>query len=161
MLRNGMSSILHRLPWTARPSRSLAMWTKYFWLSLAERAVKSFAQGLIVVWPIGENALGLWQINWQTALLSAALYAGASMLTSIISAPLGPDGSPSLVGEPPKEPFAEPPAGVWVHQSDELDQATIADAKVHDHALDGDPDEVPARHYMTEQEVDDLQRRKP
>ena len=44
---------------------------------------------------------------------------------------------------------------------DELDQATIADAKVHDHALDGDPDEVPARHYMTEQEIDDRQRRKP
>ena len=125
------------------------MWSKYFWLSLAERAVKSFAQGLIVVWPIGENALGLWQIDWQTALLSAALYAGASVLTSVISAPLGPDGSPSLIGEPPKEP------------AELLDQATVADAKVHDHALDGDPDEVPARNYMTEQEVDDLQGRKP
>ncbi len=50
---------------------------------------------------------------------------------------------------PPKEP------------AELLDPATVADAKVHDHALDGDPDEVPARHYMTEQAVDDLQRRKP
>lgn len=122
------------------------MWTRYFWLSLAERALKSFCQGLLVVWPIGENALGLWQIDWRTALLSAALLAGASVLTSILSAGVGPDGSPSLVGEPPKQPAA-------VLESDEPkpgDDLTPSGR----HVLDDDPDDVPVRHYLTRDEHD-------
>lgn len=116
------------------------MWSRHFWLSLTERAVKSFAQGLIVVWPIGENALGLWQIDWKTALLSAALYAGASVLTSIISAPLGPDGSPSLVGEPPKQPAA-------VLEPDPADPEDATPSGRH--VLDDDPDDLPVSHFQT------------
>lgn len=81
------------------------MWTSRYWLSLAERAIKSFCQGLLLVWPAG-SVVGLWDFNWGTALQSAGLYAVASILTSIVSAGIGPDGSPSLVGEPPKEPAA-------------------------------------------------------
>lgn len=115
------------------------MWTRHFWLSLAERALKSFCQGLIVVWPIGENALGLWQINWQTALLSAALYAGASILTSIVSAPFGPDGSPSLVGEPPKEPAEL----LEVDPAPDPEDVTPSGR----HVLDDDPDDLPVSHF--------------
>ena len=132
------------------------MWSKYFWLSLAERAIKSFAQGLIVVWPIGENALGLWQIDWKTALLSAALYAGASVLTSIISAPLGPDGSPSLVGEPPKQPAAVLEDDAAPDPVPDPEDATPSGR----HVLDDDPDDVPARNYMTRNEIARREERK-
>lgn len=79
------------------------MLNKRFWMSAAERAAKTFAQTLIALWPLGENAFGLLSIDWRQSLSVAGLAAVLSVLTSVVSSPIGPDGSPSLVGEPPKE----------------------------------------------------------
>jgi hypothetical protein len=115
------------------------MRTKEFWLSALERMLKTFCQALVVVWPVGDAALGLYDVDWKKALITAGLAAAASLMTSVLSAPVGPDGSPSLVGEPPKEPA-------------EVTQADIADAHVHDdepgrHAWDGDEGEIPVMNF--------------
>ena len=111
------------------------MWTRYFWLSAAERCVKTFAQTLLVVWPIGDGALHLYDIDWRKALLTAGLAAATSLLTSIVSGPVGPDGSPSLVGEPPKQPE------VLV---DPVDGPPEEGGR---HVLDGDPTDIPVSRF--------------
>jgi hypothetical protein len=90
----------------APSTQETPMLSSRFWLSALERALKTAAQTLIAVWPLGENAFGLLDIDWKKSLSIAGLAAALSLLTSLISAPVGPDNSPSLVGEPPKEPDA-------------------------------------------------------
>lgn len=74
------------------------MFTLVFWALALERALKSTAQALLVVW--GSAEVNVLTVNWTTAV-GVALTAGAlSVLTSIVSLPFGPPNSPSLV-EPP------------------------------------------------------------
>jgi hypothetical protein len=80
------------------------MFTKRFWLSLAERAGKTFAQSLGAL--LTADGVGLLDIDWPAALSAAGMAAFLSVLTSIASERIGPDQSPSLVGEPPKQPEA-------------------------------------------------------
>ncbi len=61
-----------------------------------ERAVKTFAQATLAL--LTGDGLDLLDINWGDILGVGALAAIASVLTSIVSAPFGPVGSPS-VGE--------------------------------------------------------------
>ena len=118
------------------------MWSKRFWLSLVERAIKTFAQALIAIWPLGDAALGLIDVDWEKSLSIAGLAAAVSVLTSIVSAPVGPDGSPSLVGEPPKEP-----AAVLGAEAGEPVEKTTPNK--HNHVLgDGDPGEIPATDFQ-------------
>lgn len=80
------------------------MWTAFFWKQVAERAGKTFAQALLGLWTANKVA-GILEIDWKTALSIAALSVLYSILTSVISAPLGPDKqSPSLVDTPPPGP---------------------------------------------------------
>lgn len=80
------------------------MWTAMFWKQVAERAVKTFAQALLALWTANKVANVL-EVDWKTALGVAALSVLYSVLTSLISAPLGPDkDSPSLVDTPPPGP---------------------------------------------------------
>jgi hypothetical protein len=111
----------------------LTMWTRYFWLSAAERAIKTFAQTLLVIWPVGDATLHLYDLDWRKAVLTAGLAAAASLLTSIVSGPVGPDGSPSLVGEPPKQP------------AELLDPADTAPMGRHE--LDDEPADIPASKF--------------
>jgi hypothetical protein len=146
--------VLHRYPWLALSSRGVDMWTTRFWLSLLERALKTFAQSLIAIWPLGENAFGLLNVNWQSSLSVAGLAAVISALTSIASAGIGPDGSPSLVGEPPVQPAtvltADPDDGTTA----EFTPDDLADARggvVHSVDNPGDnPVDRPGRHERTE-----------
>jgi hypothetical protein len=109
------------------------MWTRYFWLSAAERAIKTFAQTLLVIWPVGDATLHLYDLDWRKAVLTAGLAAAASLLTSIVSGPVGPDGSPSLVGEPPKQP------------AELLDPADTAPMGRHE--LDDEPGDIPVSKF--------------
>lgn len=77
------------------------MRTKEFWVSAAERAAKTFAQALLSSLIIFTGVL---DVDWVNSLSAAALATLVSVLSSIVSAGVGPDGSPSLVGEPPQEP---------------------------------------------------------
>lgn len=95
------------------------VFTKRFALSALERATKTFAQTLIALWSVGDAALGLVDVDWKKAASVAGLAAVLSILTSVVSAPVGPDNSPSLVGEPPKQPEA------------------LLEDEPGDHALDG------------------------
>lgn len=76
------------------------MWTREFWQGVLERALKSLAQCLIGLW-LGDTAFDLIQVDWRHALGLAAGAALLSVLTSIVSAPIGVQGSPSLVDDTP------------------------------------------------------------
>ena len=77
------------------------MLRKQFWLDAFERAVKTFAQVLLAVF-LGDTALTVVNFTWTKSLALAGTAAVVSLLTSVVSAQIGPDNSASLVGEPPK-----------------------------------------------------------
>ena len=82
-----------------------ALWTKAFWAAALERAIKTFAQGVLLV--IGVGGITPADVDWQQALLGGALGALISVLTSVASAGVGNAG-PSLATEvlsPPAEPI--------------------------------------------------------
>ena len=71
------------------------MFTIIFWKAAAERAIKTAAQALLLF--VGADQFDWLAFDWSRA---AAVVLGAvvvSVLTSIVSAPFGPEGSPSLV----------------------------------------------------------------
>lgn len=66
------------------------------WLKAsAERAVKTYAQAVLAM--LTGDTLNIVNVNWGDVLGVGALAAVASVLTSIVSAPFGPVGSPSVV----------------------------------------------------------------
>lgn len=71
------------------------MFSITFVKNAAERACKTFAQTAVAL--LTGGGLGVLNVNWGDVLSVAALAAIASVLTSVVSAPLGPVGSPSLV----------------------------------------------------------------
>ncbi len=71
-----------------------------FWASTAERTIKTFAQSLLALF-LGDSALSVISVDWTSGLAVAGTAALVSVLTSIASGTVGPDNSPSLVGEPP------------------------------------------------------------
>ena len=73
------------------------MRTKEFWLDLLERALKTFAQTLVAVIPVGAV---LWEIPWTDGLGIAATATVISVLTSIASG--GANGTASAVGVSPR-----------------------------------------------------------
>jgi hypothetical protein len=77
------------------------MLTASFWGAALERAVKTFAQILLSLLVVGDYALNAFTFDWVPALGIAGGGFVISLLTSIVSAPISPAGTPSLVGEPP------------------------------------------------------------
>lgn len=74
------------------------MWTRTFWQAAAERSFKTFAQAILAL--LTGDGLDLLDVNWGDVLGVGTLAALASILTSIVSAPFGPVGSPSVVEDP-------------------------------------------------------------
>lgn len=80
------------------------VFTRTFWFDTLERAVKTAAQSVIVVWGLSDagpgnvNALDL---DWGVGLGAAAAGAILSVLFSLVSAPIGDNGTASIVGAPP------------------------------------------------------------
>lgn len=70
------------------------IFTKSFALAAGERALKTFAQALLALFTAGVT---VFDVDLNEALAVSATAALVSVLTSIVSAPFGPDGSPSLV----------------------------------------------------------------
>ncbi len=74
--------------------------TGAFWGGAAERCIKTIAQSLLALLTV-DAATTVFNIDLRTAA-GIALTAGAvSLLTSIVSAPIGPPGSPSMVNDRP------------------------------------------------------------
>ena len=67
------------------------------WLvDAAERAAKSFAQGVLTAFT--GDAVDVWHLDWKAVLgvgLGSAIY---SVLSSVISAPVGATATASLIG---------------------------------------------------------------
>jgi hypothetical protein len=74
------------------------MWTKVFWLQTAERAVKSFAQSMLLALGAG-GGFNLFELSWYRCLGFGLGGMLLSVLTSLASLPLpiGQPNSPSLV----------------------------------------------------------------
>ena len=72
------------------------MFTKQFWKEAIERAVKTAAQAVILVWGVGEAATDAF--SWDLAVGAGSAIAGfvISILTSLASAPFGEKGTPQL-----------------------------------------------------------------
>ena len=72
------------------------MLTAQFWAGATDRAVKSFAQSLILLWT-ADAGFNVLEISVGPTFGVAAGAAALSLLTSIVSAPVGDRGSPSLI----------------------------------------------------------------
>lgn len=71
------------------------MWTKHFWKDAMERAIKTTAQtaaGLMTA-----DGLGIVDVDWCGVGSVSGLAFVLSILTSIGSAPIGANGSPSIL----------------------------------------------------------------
>lgn len=71
------------------------MFTKKFWRQTLERAVKTFAQAIAAL--LVGDGVGVLDVQWGKVLSIGALAAIASVVTSIVSLPLGEEDSPSAV----------------------------------------------------------------
>lgn len=72
------------------------MRTGSFWVGALDRAIKSFAQALLLLWGADEG-LNLLDIDFVQSLGVAAGALVLSLLTSIVSAPVGDDGTTSML----------------------------------------------------------------
>lgn len=84
------------------------MFTVQFWKETLERAIKTFAQSILLGTGLGEG-LNLFDVDFGLALGFGGGGALLSLLTSVASAPFGQGGTPSLVptiDAPPTEPAA-------------------------------------------------------
>lgn len=78
------------------------MLTAAFWGAALERGVKTVAQVLLSLFVVGEKLFNVYEFDWLSASGIAVGAFVISLLTSLVSAPVSPAGSPSLVGEPPR-----------------------------------------------------------
>lgn len=72
---------------------------KAFWAGAVERAVKTAAQGLVLV--LGGDAANVLHLDAKTVLGGIVGGFLLSLATSVASAPVGPADSPSLVQQTP------------------------------------------------------------
>ncbi len=72
------------------------MLTAQFWAGATDRAVKSFAQSLILLWT-ADQGFNVLEIAIGPTFGVAVGAAALSLLTSIVSSPVGDRGSPSLI----------------------------------------------------------------
>ena len=75
---------------------NIAMLTASFWTGAIDRAVKSAAQSLLLLWGADEG-LNIIEIDLGSSLGLAGGAVALSLLTSIVSAPAGDKGSTSLL----------------------------------------------------------------
>ncbi|ORV20190.1 hypothetical protein AWB98_29480 [Mycolicibacterium conceptionense] len=80
------------------------MWSLTFWKDTAERALKSFAQGVILT--LGGGAVNVLTIDWLTLAGAGGGAALLSVLTSIVSAGVANKGTASMTSA--VEPAARP-----------------------------------------------------
>ena len=72
------------------------MGTKTFWLEALDRAVKSAAQSVLLIWGAAE-AFDLFAADFMSVGGLALGAAVLSLLTSVVSAPVNKSGTPSLI----------------------------------------------------------------
>jgi hypothetical protein len=73
------------------------MWSKHFWQSTGERALRTFAQALLSVLIVGET--GFLDVDWAQGISVAGVAALASVLMSVAATGVGDHGTDSFVRE--------------------------------------------------------------
>jgi len=73
------------------------MLTWLFWREALERALKSGAQAVLLAWGGGDLIGDLFAFDYKLGLAAAGGGVVLSLLTSIVSVPIGADNSPSLI----------------------------------------------------------------
>lgn len=71
------------------------MWTATFWRDLGERALKTAAQAVVAL--LVADGTGLLATNWGAVLSTAGMATLLSVLSSVASNALSPDGTASLL----------------------------------------------------------------
>lgn len=79
------------------------MWTAAFWKDAGERAIKTFAQALIVAWPVSGWVQSMADFSWAsggeqflTMVITAAGAAILSLLMSIVGSYTTVKGTPQI-----------------------------------------------------------------
>lgn len=75
------------------------MWTAEFWKGAGERAIKTLAQTMLALWVVGDRMMNVYEVDWMHSLGIGAGALIVSLLTSLLSAGVGPQGTPSLVDD--------------------------------------------------------------
>lgn len=83
------------------------MFTRKFWIDTAERAIKTFAQALLVTGVFDTASQDL-STSVETKLVAALMMAGASVLTSLVSSGFGQRNSASVVDAKGDDGHADP-----------------------------------------------------
>ena len=73
----------------------MSIYSKEFWKSATERAIKTFAQFIIVLF--GAEAFNIFTLDWVQFAGMALAGVVVSYATSIVSANFGEKGTPSLL----------------------------------------------------------------
>lgn len=81
----------------APPADPHPLFTGSFWVDAFERACKTIGQALLSMWLVGGVTPNLLTVDWKNALGVAVTAAILSLVTSIVSLPIGESGSPSLL----------------------------------------------------------------
>lgn len=113
--------------------------SRVFWQSTFERAVKTFAQAVLSVWVLGSTPLA--QIDWVGILTAGLLAAGASVLTSLAGSQAGTAGDPSLVKP--------------LEVGDEAPRARPKDVVDPSELDEGDPSDAPADEVVGDAPTDE------
>lgn len=80
------------------------MWTHTFWVALAERAARTFAQALAAF--LVASTTGLLEVDWAQALSVSGMATLLSVLTSLAAGASSPASGPSLGTEVPRDDVA-------------------------------------------------------
>lgn len=110
--------------------------SRVFWQSTFERAIKTFIQTVIAAGVIGTTPL--LNIDWQDLLLTGAGAALLSVLTSLGGSQVGTTGDPSLVKP--------------LEVGDEAPRARTKDIVDPDELESGDPDDEPSDEVVPDPE---------
>jgi hypothetical protein len=79
-----------------------AVFTKTFWFDALERGIKTAAQAVIVVLGLSETGpVNAFEFDWELGAGAALGGAVLSVLFSVASAPIGGNGTASVVSAPP------------------------------------------------------------
>jgi r1t holin len=78
------------------------VFTRTFWYDAAERAVKTAAQSVILVWGLSTSGpVNAFEFDWELGAGAALGGAVLSVLFSVGSAPIGSNGTASAIKAPP------------------------------------------------------------
>jgi hypothetical protein len=77
----------------------MVLFSRPFLLAALERAIKTAAQAVLVVWLVPGEIANALTLDWQLAAGVGAAGFVVSILTSVASAGVGPTESPSVIEE--------------------------------------------------------------